>query len=55
MKGEKEKLRKIRLGNERKSAVEQGAYDGRFAPKVFKDKKKEQNKKACRKKTKYIE
>ena len=29
-------------------AVSQGAYDGRFAPKVVKNKKKEASKKACR-------
>jgi len=29
-------------------AVVQGAYDGRFAPKVVKDKKKEKSKRSCR-------
>lgn len=29
-------------------AISQGAYDGRFAPKVVKNKKKEASKKACR-------
>jgi hypothetical protein len=32
----------------REIAVLQGAYDGRFAPKVVKNKKKEASKKACR-------
>jgi hypothetical protein len=29
--------------------LKQGAYDGRFKPKIVKNKKKEANKKACRK------
>jgi hypothetical protein len=32
----------------REMAVLHGAYDGRFAPKVVKNKKKEASKKACR-------
>lgn len=33
----------------RKLAVQHGAYDGRFAPKVIVNKKKEDSKNACRK------
>lgn len=33
----------------RNDLIEAGAYDGRFAPKSFKDKKKEADKKSCRK------
>lgn len=43
-----EKLRKIELSKNRKEAQEQGFYDGRFAPKVFKDKRKEEDKYKCR-------
>ncbi|MCO5231848.1 MAG: hypothetical protein M9958_11925 [Chitinophagales bacterium] len=32
----------------REMAIQQGAYDGRFAPKVLKNKKKESSKKSCR-------
>lgn len=32
----------------RELAVQHGAYDGRFAPKVIVNKKKEHNKNACR-------
>lgn len=49
-----EQLRKIEMGKQRKNAQEQGFYDGRFAPKVFKDKKKEENRYKCRK-NKYCE
>lgn len=33
---------------ERQNMIEQGFYDGRFAPKKFLDKKKEQNKRSCK-------
>jgi hypothetical protein len=35
---------------QRKLAMQQGFYDGRFRPKVVKDKKKEEEKKLARKK-----
>ena len=43
-----EKLRMLEKGNVRKEAVAQGFYDGRFAPKVIKVKRKESKKYACR-------
>ncbi len=39
-------------GNKRTDQVEQGAYDGRFKPKVIDDKKKKQSKFLCRTKIK---
>lgn len=33
---------------ERKNLIEAGFYDGRYAPKKFTDRKKEQNKRACK-------
>ncbi len=39
-------------GNKRTEQVEQGAYDGRFKPKVIDDKKKKQSKFLCRTKIK---
>jgi hypothetical protein len=35
-------------GNKRTNQVEQGAYDGRFMPRVIEDKKKKQKKYLCR-------
>jgi hypothetical protein len=35
-------------GNKRTDQVEQGAYDGRFKPRVIEDKKKKQSKFLCR-------
>lgn len=32
----------------REMAIQQGAYDGRFTPKILKNKKKEVSKNACR-------
>ena len=43
-----EKLRMLEKGRIRQESVEQGFYDGRFAPKVIKDKRKESIKYACR-------
>lgn len=34
---------------DREKAKKDGFYDGRFSPKVFKDKKKEARKRSCRK------
>lgn len=42
------KLRKMIKGELRKEQVASGAYDGRFSPKVFVDKKKKADKYACR-------
>ena len=36
-------------GEHRKTLVDNGYYDGRFSPKVIKNKKAEANKTACRK------
>jgi hypothetical protein len=35
-------------GNKRTDQVQQGAYDGRFKPRVIEDKKKKQSKLLCR-------
>ena len=43
-----EKLRMIEKSKVREDARAQGFYDGRFAPKVVKDKRKESTKYACR-------
>jgi hypothetical protein len=43
-----EKLRMIEKSHVRDEARKQGFYDGRFAPKVIKDKRKDSNKYACR-------
>jgi len=48
-KKQKNQLRSMIKGELRKEQVEAGAYDGRFSPKVFVDKKKKANKNACRK------
>ncbi len=50
----KKRKKKNRVGNfmkaqNRESAKEQGFYDGRFRPKVVKDKKKQADKDACKK------
>jgi len=45
-----EELFNMAKGRERESAKEQGFFDGRFRPKVIKDKKKEDSKKKSRKK-----
>lgn len=44
----KNSLQKAMKKARRELAVLHGAYDGRFAPKVILNKKKEQNKNACR-------
>ena len=41
--------KKYRQKAERESAKEQGFYDGRFRPRIVKDKKKWISKTACRK------
>ena len=43
-----EKIRMIEKSKVREEARAQGFYDGRFAPKVIKDKRKESTKYACR-------
>ena len=43
----KQTLKQIK-GSIRKKQVREGFFDGRFAPKVQPDKKKQQNKKQCR-------
>jgi hypothetical protein len=43
-----EKLHLLRKGAVREEARAQGFYDGRFAPKVVKGKRKDSNKYACR-------
>lgn len=45
----KSKLSSLLKGLERENRKEQGFFDGRFSPKVIKDKKKQQSKDACRK------
>jgi hypothetical protein len=47
MKREKSKT-SIELGYVRGKMVKDGAYDGRFAPKYFVNRKKESKKNACR-------
>jgi hypothetical protein len=49
-KSDKEKLIKLNKGSRREQALKDGAYDGRFSPRVIKDKKKEENKYKSRKK-----
>ena len=44
----KDKLLKLAKGRERYSAKEQGFFDGRFRPRVIKDKKKEKSRKKSR-------
>jgi hypothetical protein len=43
-------ISKIEKRSQRKLAKEAGFYDGRFRPRVVKDKKKEASKRACRNK-----
>lgn len=38
----------MQRGNQRQSMIDQGGYDGRFAGKTFKDKKKDQNRRESR-------
>lgn len=42
------------LSAKRKLQVKQGAYDGRYCPKVVKDRKKEASRRACQKNSKYF-
>ena len=49
-KAPKNVLRSMIKGERRKLLVQNGAYDGRFSPKVIKDKKKEADKRNCRRK-----
>ncbi len=48
----KDKLLKLAKGRERESAKEQGFFDGRFRPRVIKDKKKEKSRKKSRERIK---
>ncbi len=44
------RLRKLIMGEIRKSMVKQGFFDGRFGARSIPDKKKEASRRACRKK-----
>lgn len=46
----KEQLRKIEAAVRRELAKEAGYYDGRNAPRVYEDRRKQASKDACRKK-----
>lgn len=51
----KKHLHKLESKIQRQNAIEQGAYDGRYAVKVIQDKKKRNNKLAARKKSYFSE
>lgn len=49
----KEELLRLERQIRREEWVEELAYDGRLAPKVFKDKKKEKSRRKCREKVRW--
>lgn len=55
LKVSKEDLLRIERQIRREEYIEEGAYDGRLAPKVFKDRKKEKNRRRCREKIQWDE
>jgi len=48
-KNTQKEINKIIKGENRKKALQDGSYDGRFRTRVVKDKKKTASKQACRK------
>jgi hypothetical protein len=50
----KKSIEKAILKSNREDQKSQGYFDGRFNSRVFKDRKREQSKKACRTKTQNI-